>query len=80
MVLSVDAAHREGPGPQLGFDGRRVLLREMFFPQHLVALRGRDLRHTLDVHRDPLAAQPSTASLAPPTALSHLCAIPQVCR
>ena len=57
MVVELDAADGEGPGPELGFHGGGLLLRQMFFPQDLIAVRGGELRHTLDVHRHPLAAR-----------------------
>ena len=57
MVVSVMRPTVNVAGPQLGFDGGGVLLRQMFFPQDLIALRGGDLRDTLDVDRHPLAAR-----------------------
>ena len=35
----LDAAHGEGSGPELGFHGGGLLLRQMFFPQDLIAVR-----------------------------------------
>ena len=48
----------KAPVQSWDFTVGRVLLREMFFPQDLIAVRGGNLRHTLDVHCHPLAAHP----------------------